>query len=304
MKEIETGDVCCTIKVASLRYLIIAHRSPIESLDIKPLNSAQNETDFDDKLSQESRKLTYLYLINDQRYGYLISSEDVTDMANPEISRILENHDLWEKRYIQKNVRKFVNRDRSELSKVGLGDYIEKSKCYDTIEANLFTEEYINELNEELVKDPQLIKTSRFQENILSIFNFYIKSSLCQHFQGSQESYYNIRTDFFTATSQSLPDDHSEQYWDAILNVYLVLNQEGNDYQGGGITFARYGCNTTLTKGSILITPSDLTHISYINPVTSGTFKFLKFRVNGGRSICKEVHGRHNCVGFERLDFE
>ena len=46
-----------------------------------------------------------IYLINDKTYGQLVNMKGVPDdKLHPEITRIMENHDLWEKRYIQEQV--------------------------------------------------------------------------------------------------------------------------------------------------------------------------------------------------------
>ena len=46
-----------------------------------------------------------IYLINDKTYGQIVNIKDVAkDKLHPELTRIMENHDLWEKRYIQEKV--------------------------------------------------------------------------------------------------------------------------------------------------------------------------------------------------------
>ena len=46
-----------------------------------------------------------IHLINDKTYGQLVNMKGVPDdKLHPEITRIMENHDLWEKRYIQEQV--------------------------------------------------------------------------------------------------------------------------------------------------------------------------------------------------------
>ena len=46
-----------------------------------------------------------IHLINDKTYGQLVNVKDVPDKLHPEMTRIMENHDLWEKRYIQEQVK-------------------------------------------------------------------------------------------------------------------------------------------------------------------------------------------------------
>ena len=49
-----------------------------------------------------------IYLINSKTYGQIVNVKEVPDnKLNPELTRIMENHDLWEKRYIQEQVRYF-----------------------------------------------------------------------------------------------------------------------------------------------------------------------------------------------------
>ena len=47
-----------------------------------------------------------LHVLNKKTYGQLVNLYDLLeDKLYPEIVRIMENHDLWEKRYIQKQVK-------------------------------------------------------------------------------------------------------------------------------------------------------------------------------------------------------
>ena len=49
-----------------------------------------------------------IHLINSKTYGQIVNVKGVPDnKLNPELTRIMENHDLWEKRYIQEQVRYF-----------------------------------------------------------------------------------------------------------------------------------------------------------------------------------------------------
>ena len=46
-----------------------------------------------------------IYLINDKTYGQIVNIKEIAeDKLHPELTRIMENHDLWEKRYIQEKV--------------------------------------------------------------------------------------------------------------------------------------------------------------------------------------------------------
>ena len=46
-----------------------------------------------------------IYLINEKTYGQIVNIKDFPeDKLHPELTRIMENHDLWEKRYIQEKV--------------------------------------------------------------------------------------------------------------------------------------------------------------------------------------------------------
>ena len=51
-----------------------------------------------------------IHLINSKTYGQIVNVKEVPDnKLNPELTRIMENHDLWEKRYIQDQVRTFIS---------------------------------------------------------------------------------------------------------------------------------------------------------------------------------------------------
>ena len=50
-----------------------------------------------------------IHLINSKTYGQIVNVKGVPDnKLNPELTRIMENHDLWEKRYIQEQVGHFL----------------------------------------------------------------------------------------------------------------------------------------------------------------------------------------------------
>ena len=48
-----------------------------------------------------------IHLINGKTYGQLVNVKNIPeDKLHPELTRIMENHDLWEKRYIQEQASK------------------------------------------------------------------------------------------------------------------------------------------------------------------------------------------------------
>ena len=66
-----------------------------------------NDSNVDSLLSETIRKMVPLVVITDKSYGQVINMIDVPEVEHPELHRLLENHQLWEHRYIKNTVRKY-----------------------------------------------------------------------------------------------------------------------------------------------------------------------------------------------------
>ena len=95
------GEICCFWMAESLSHFILAKKSIIS----KVVNELDAELPFFTNLSQELKKVAYLYVMNDKSYGQLVNDKDIpVDAIIPELYRMLENHQLWERRYILSQV--------------------------------------------------------------------------------------------------------------------------------------------------------------------------------------------------------
>lgn len=202
-------------------------------------------------------------------------------------------------------VSKRVNQPYNKSNPGGKPLYFEKSECIDTFEVALFTESFIDTLSEEyenLSKNGRLMDF-KWDLILTSLLYFYTACPACTYFYG-----FNLRYNSGNFVMNDLKEGQKYEpylkglYMDSNFNFYLPTNQVGVDYEGGGWNFTRYNCSQTVSKGKLLMTPGDLTHISVANPVKKGHFRFLTGKINAGVSSCSMKDGQQLCHGYERLN--
>ena len=72
-----------------------------------------------------------LHLLADDIYGQIVNMMRVPEgKAHPELSRIFENQDLWERRYILPLVRETVTDHPTEIAKTNPSETIKESKIF------------------------------------------------------------------------------------------------------------------------------------------------------------------------------
>ena len=98
-------DICCLIRAESIRYVYLVKKSMIKKLDYSILAAVKNLDESDNLISQSLKQIAPLHLMVEESYGELINYGKLPENRKyVEIYRFLENFNLWQRRYIQKNV--------------------------------------------------------------------------------------------------------------------------------------------------------------------------------------------------------
>ena len=75
------------------------------------------------------RKGVALHLLADATYGQIVNTKDLPEgIAHPELTRIFENQDLWERRYILPIVRETVTDDPNVMPQTLPSETIKESR--------------------------------------------------------------------------------------------------------------------------------------------------------------------------------
>ena len=96
--------------VKSIRRIFVIKNLILQKVDISAFQHLNCSDMFEDKLMKQLQKLTQLHLVTKIYFGEIIDLTDVPDTKNPELYRIHQNYNLWEKRYINEKVRKTCER--------------------------------------------------------------------------------------------------------------------------------------------------------------------------------------------------
>ena len=101
----EALDICCLIRAESIRYVYLVKKSLIKKLDYSILADVKNLDESDYLISQSLKKIAPLHLMVEESYGELINYGKLPENRKyVEIYRFLENFNLWQRRYAQRNV--------------------------------------------------------------------------------------------------------------------------------------------------------------------------------------------------------
>ena len=102
--KMKKGEDCCFIMAESLTSYILTKKSAISQV----VNKLDSNLSIFSTLSQELKKVASLYLMNDKTYGQIVNPKEIPINAKtPELYRMLENHQLWQNRYISSKVSLF-----------------------------------------------------------------------------------------------------------------------------------------------------------------------------------------------------
>ena len=113
--KVKDEKYCCFIRAESLRYIYLVKKETLDKLDFSQneLEHVANYNQLDFILSRKLKKIKSLRMILDQTYGQIVSMKNVPNgKETPELYRMFENGQLWDKRYIKPMVREGISRDK------------------------------------------------------------------------------------------------------------------------------------------------------------------------------------------------
>ena len=124
---------------------------------------------------------------------------------------------------------------------------------------SLFTDKFIDDIHKEtsavsrtIIKEMPLWKID-FELEMLSILNFYVTHVLCYHFIGHYPNDYRGGTFLLQNLQKGDILQLEPKYSHVDINIFIPLNQQGKDFQGGGFSFLRYVFLTILILLFILL---------------------------------------------------
>ena len=106
----QKGNICCLIAAESVNSAVFTKKSVIRKI-VNQLTTKNKP--FFLTLSQELKKVAILYVLtkgsgtssSGKSYGQIVNGNQLpTGSKTPELFRVLENHQLWHKRYISAQV--------------------------------------------------------------------------------------------------------------------------------------------------------------------------------------------------------
>ena len=117
------------------------YREYFENDTLTVANVTDDNAIADGIFSQTMKSLNIsLYLLSTETYGQLVNLYNVLeDKLHPELTRIMENHDLWETRYIQDEIRKTFSRHPDVMPEILPKDTVKPGFCPDTYQFPMFS---------------------------------------------------------------------------------------------------------------------------------------------------------------------
>ena len=113
--KVKDEKYCCFIRAESLRYIYLVKKETLDKLNLSQndLEHVENYNQLDFILSRQLKRVTSLRMILDKTYGQIVSMKNVPiGKETPELYRMFENGQLWEKRYMEPMVREGISRDK------------------------------------------------------------------------------------------------------------------------------------------------------------------------------------------------
>ena len=148
--DIQEHKKCCVNQVKAVRYAYLVKsevfpesgfRDMFQNASLSKNTSDPNglaDSIFSQTLNSENYNVP-IYVLNDKTYGQLVNIKNVPDKLHPELTRIMENHDLWEKRYIQEKVIKTTTKDPEQMPEILPKETVQNGNCPDTYQIPIFT---------------------------------------------------------------------------------------------------------------------------------------------------------------------
>ena len=90
------------------------------------------------------------FVLNDHNYGQLVNTLDYLEgKIHPELARLMENHDLWQRRYITDKVIKTLSQDPEKMPEILPKETTKPGHCPDTYQMIMFTPMFCEHMIEE-----------------------------------------------------------------------------------------------------------------------------------------------------------
>ena len=103
-KVVDEDADCCLVTVEALKSIYLLKTSLISKVDFSILKQYKTLDSIEQIFMQELKSMAQLYLLIKEDYGEIINLKTVQNSKHPELFRIMENYNLWEKRYIHPQV--------------------------------------------------------------------------------------------------------------------------------------------------------------------------------------------------------
>ena len=152
-QDLNSRKKCCLNTVESVRYAYLVKTEFFPEQNYRSFfeNSTLNGTDTDPNarvddifcynLRNKVNFTTEIYILNDKTYGQLVNLNKIDEKRlRPELTRIMENHDLWERRYIQEKIIKTTTKNPDEMPEILPKDTVLPGNCHDTYQLPMFTQ--------------------------------------------------------------------------------------------------------------------------------------------------------------------
>ena len=111
-----------------------------------------------------------------------------------------------------------------------LGHFV-KTHCLDVYKLDLFTKRFVTEFREEIMLDKhKSIQDLDYENDWLSIFNFYVSPILTYHFQAQDQTFYAALLEFVKLKTQEILYPNP-LYGDTDTN-YITQFSFDDEYQG------------------------------------------------------------------------
>lgn len=299
--EINSRKKCCLVPVKSVQHAYLVKTSVFPEKDYRDFfedrskkKTVSVDSFFSEKLAESGIPVM---LLNDVTYGQLVNLRNIQEeKLHPELTRIMENHDLWEARYITERVRKTTSKDPDVMPEISARNTTRKGICEDTFNMEMFTEKFAEHMIEEAEfvdnwfesgnnavyddrnKRKENVPTTDInlwqyglEETWMAFINFYLYPRKCLFFPGHPGL--DTGGHFFTVRYRWEEQPALKPHFDnSLYSLNVALNQIGKDFEGGGTYFLNQKCSDkTMATGEILAHPGRVTHYHEGLPTTSGT---------------------------------
>ena len=241
------------------------YRDYFEHENVTFANASDSNGIADSIFSQKLQELDIpIFVLNDHNYGQLVNIFDyLEDKVHPELTRLMENHDLWQRRYIIDKVIKTLTQDPDIMPEILPKDTTKPGHCPDTYQMVMFTPTFCEHMIEEAEyednwflsgnaavydarnKRKESVPTTDInlwqyglEEMWMAFINFYLYPRKCTFYPGHPGL--DLGGHFFTVRYRWEEQPALKPHHDnSLYSINVALNQIGKDFEGGGTHFLR-----------------------------------------------------------------